>query len=208
MELVKAFKDFITEEERDILNEWTLSNYKNDYFIDPKMDSRGLEKTKLTTRFANPLVNYGNPLLDSSSFDHINFVVSFNPNFNYPDFVYELQKRIALTFDFEDFGLSPVGKEGIITEISFTGGTIYPHIDPSWFEGTYTVHCNFITQKPKSGGVTYIQGEPWKVNDTDLLMYIVSEAEHSVDEIVGDKERILWVFSFMLSEKDTKRIFQ
>lgn len=207
MKLVKAFKDFISPEERDILNNWTLNNYHNDYFIDPKMDSRHLERTKLTTRFANPLVNYGNPLLDSSSHDHINFVISSNPNFVYPEIVYKIQNRIVLSFEFEDFGLSPVGKDGIITEISFKGGTVQPHKDPKWFEGTHTVHCNLITQKPESGGVTSIEGEPWDINDTDLLMYIVSEAEHKVDEVIGDRERILWVFSFMLSDKDTKRIF-
>ena len=84
---------------------------------------------------------------------------------------------------------------------------MHPHTDAVWFEGTHTVHCNLITQKPESGGVTYIQGEPWDINETDLLTYIVSSAEHSVDEVVGDKHRILWVFSFMLSEFDTQRMF-
>lgn len=207
MDLVKAYKNFISEEEKNILNTWTLSNYKKNYFIDPKMDSRKLQNTKLTTRFANPLVNYGNPLLDSSSHDHINFVVSSNPNFVYPQVAYDIQKRIALTFEFEDFGLSPVGKDGIVSEISFEGGTVHPHIDPVWFDGTQTVHFNFITQKPLSGGITYIENQPWEVEETDLLSYIVSKAEHKVDEIIGTKERILWVFSFMLSEKDTERIF-
>lgn len=208
MQLVKAYKDFITEEERDILNNWTLSNYKNNYFIDPKMDSKNLERTKLTTRFANPLVNYGNPLLSTSSYDHINLIVSSNLNFTYPKVAYDIQKRITLTFEFEDFGLSPVGKDGIISEISFEGGTIHPHIDPVWFEGTQTVHFNFITQKPLSGGVTYVENNPWEIEETDLLSYIVSKAEHKVDEIVGKKERILWVFSFMLSEKDVERVFR
>jgi len=206
--VVKAFKDFLTEQEKNILTQWTLENYNEDYFIDPKMDSRRLERTKLTTRFANPLVNYGNPLLDSSSFDHINLIVSSNPKFNYPDIVYEIQNRIVQTFEFKDCGLSPVGKNGIVTEISFEGGTVHPHIDPVWMEDTYTVHCNFITQKPKSGGVTIINDELWEVNETDLLMYIVSEAEHQVNEVIGDKERVLWVFSFMLSKEDTLRIFK
>lgn len=207
MQLVKAYKDFITQEEKNVLNQWTLSNFKHNYFIDPKMDSNHLEKTKLTTRFANPLVNYGNPPLNSSSHDHINFIVYSNPNFTYPKVAYDIQKRIALTFEFEDFGLSPVGKDGIISEISFEGGTVHPHIDPIWFEGTQTVHFNIISQKPISGGITHIENDPWEVEETDLLSYIVSKAEHKVDEIVGKKERILWVFSFMLSESDVRRIF-
>lgn len=207
MNLVKAYKDFITEDQKDILNKWTLDNYRTDHFMDPRMDSNGLKNSKLTTRFANPLVNYNNPLLDPHSHDHVNFIASSNPNFKYPDLVYEIQKSIILTFGLKDFGLSPVGKDGIITEISFSGGTVHPHTDPVWFEGTHTVHCNLITQKPESGGVTYIQGEPWDVNETDLLTYIVSSAEHSVDKVVGHRHRILWVFSFMLSEFDTQRMF-
>tara|TARA_B100000287_G_scaffold166500_1_gene157050 strand:+ start:1908 stop:2498 length:591 start_codon:yes stop_codon:yes gene_type:complete len=192
---VKAFQDFITPEEKTILNEWTLDNYKQDYFTDPKMDSNGLVKSKLTTRFATPLID-GNKIVCVS-----------DSNFNYPDLVYYIQRKIIKTFDFKDYGFGPVGKDGIISEISFTGGTVHPHTDPEWFIGMDTVHCNLITQKPQSGGVTFIEEEPWDINETDLLMYIVSQAEHRVDEIVGDKERILWVFSFMLSKSDTMRVF-
>ena len=39
MRVVQAFKDFITEEQRDELNRWTTENYSRDIFIDPRMDS-------------------------------------------------------------------------------------------------------------------------------------------------------------------------
>jgi hypothetical protein len=196
MDYAKAFKDFISLEERDVLNDWTLSNYKSDCFMDPQMDSKKIPNTKLTTRFASPLfVNNGTKLILSNS------------DFLYPELVYKLQRKIILTFEFEDYGFSPVGKDGIITEIGFEPGTVHPHTDPVWFPDTHTVHFNLITQKPESGGVTHINNEPWDINDTDLLTYIVSDAEHYVDEIVGKTERILWVFSFMLSKSDTQRIF-
>ena len=207
MDKVKAFNDFLEPEEARELSQWTESNYHRDWFLDPRMDSKGLLKTKLTTRFANPLVNYNNPIIDPSNMDHKQFVVASSPDFEYPKLCYEIQNRIVNTFEFRHFGLSPVGKDGIITEISFKGGTIHPHIDPPWFEGTNTVHFNFITQKPDSGGVTYIENEPWDVEETDLLSYIVSQAEHKVDEVVGDRHRVLWVFSFMLSQQDTLRVF-
>lgn len=207
MDKVKAFKDFLEPEEARELSQWTESNYHRDWFLDPRMDAKGLLKTKLTTRFANPLVNYNNPIIDPSNMDHEKYVVASSPDFEYPNLCYEIQNRIVNTFGFRDFGLSPVGKDGIITEISFKGGTIHPHTDPPWFEGTNTVHFNFITQKPDSGGVTYIENEPWDVEETDLLSYIVSQAEHKVDEVVGDRHRVLWVFSFMLSQEDTLRVF-
>jgi len=28
-----------------------------------------------------------------------------------------------------------------------------------------------------------------------------------VDEVVGDRHRVLWVFSFMLSQQDTLKVF-
>ena len=207
MDKVRAYKDFLTPEEAKELTQWTESNYHKDWFMDPRMDSKGLKDTKLTTRFANPLVNYQNPLIDPSNMDHSQCVVASSPDFEYPKLCYDIQNRIVNTFGFKDFGCSPVGKDGIITEISFKGGTIHPHTDPPWFEGTNTVHCNFITQKPDSGGVTYIDGEPWETEETDLLMYIVSQAEHGVDEIIGDKHRVLWIFSFMLSQQDTLNVY-
>ena len=60
MDKVKAYKDFITESERDELNEWTLSNYERDIFMDPKMDTNKKERTKLTTRFCYPSSNSSN----------------------------------------------------------------------------------------------------------------------------------------------------
>lgn len=196
MDKVKAYKDFITESERDELNEWTLSNYERDIFMDPKMDTNKKERTKLTTRFATPLV-----------IPQTGQVISSPSDFDYPAEAYWIQDRILRTFDIEEYGFAPVGLDGIITEISFEGGTVHRHIDPVWMEDTVTVHFNIISRKPKGGGVTIIDGEPWDVEDTDLLSYIVSDAEHEVDEIVGKKNRILWVFAFMLSKKDAKRIF-
>lgn len=193
---VKAYKDFITESERDELNEWTLSNFERDIFMDPRMDSNGLDKTKLTTRFATPLV-----IPDTGQ------MIFSNCEFDYPPTAYWIQDRILRTFEIEEYGFAPVGRDGIITEISFEGGTVHPHIDPVWMEDTVTVHFNVISQKPDSGGVTIIDQELWEVEDTDLLSYIVSDAEHRVDEIKGKKHRILWVFAFMLKYNDAKRIF-
>ena len=68
------------------------------------------------------------------------------------------------------------------------GGTVHRHIDPVWMEDTVTVHFNIIARKPKGGGVTIIDGEPWDVEDTDLLSYIVSDAEHEVDEVGQEEE--------------------
>ena len=83
MDKVKAFKDFLEPEEARELSQWTESNYHRDWFLDPHMDSKGLLKTKLTTRFANPLVNYNNPIIDYSNMDHARCVVASSPDFEY-----------------------------------------------------------------------------------------------------------------------------
>ena len=106
MDKVKAFKDFLEPEEARELSQWTESNYHRDWFLDPRMDANGLLETKLTTRFANPLVNYNNPIIDPSNMDHAKFVVASSPDFEDPNLCYEIQNRIVNTFGFRDFGLS------------------------------------------------------------------------------------------------------
>ena len=100
MDKVKAYKDFITEAERDELNEWTLSNYERDIFMDPRMDSNHKEKTKLTTRFATPLV-----VPDTGQ------IISSPCEFDYPSEAYWIQDRILRTFDIEECGFAPLGHD-------------------------------------------------------------------------------------------------
>ena len=47
--LVKVVKNFITDNEIGELNQWTLSNYKQPYFMNPRMNNDE-SQTRFTTR--------------------------------------------------------------------------------------------------------------------------------------------------------------
>ena len=49
--LVKIVKNFLTDDEVEVLNQWTLDHYKKPYFMDPRMNEDN-EQTRFTTRHA------------------------------------------------------------------------------------------------------------------------------------------------------------
>jgi hypothetical protein len=171
VELPTIIRNFITEVERDELNKWCLDNYKNPkLFRDANM---GKKNTRLTTRYS-----------------HKNDLI-------FPDISYKIRNRIITRLEITN-SLVPDFKDGIVCGIGFNSGDIYKHTDPIWYPDTFTLHCNIISQKPKSGGITIIDEIEYETNETDLLCYPVSELPHSVNEIQGDTERILWVFGFSI----------
>ena len=74
--LVKIVKDFITDDEVEILNQWTLNHYKNSYFMNPKMN-RDDKQTRYTTRHA-----------------HLRCEEYRDYKVEYPKEVYDIQKRL------------------------------------------------------------------------------------------------------------------
>jgi hypothetical protein len=59
----------------------------------------------------------------------------------------------------------PSFTDGICTTIAFPPGSCCKHTDPIYFENTYTLHCNFVTQNPESGGITYIEDIPYQFGE-------------------------------------------
>lgn len=123
----------------------------------------------------------------------------YSCNFEFPDIAYKIKEKIinTLGINFQ----KPAYKDGIVNGIGFEGGSIREHIDPVWHPDTYTIHCNIISQKSTSGGITYIDSIPYETDPTDLLIYPVSFSRHKVDEIKGSIPRILWVFGFSVNNE-------
>jgi hypothetical protein len=189
--LVKIVKNFITDDEIEVLNQWTLDNYKKPYFIDPKTNDDE-DQTRFTTRHA----------YDRSE-EYQDFKVK------YPEKVYDIQKKLFNYLKLEKKSIVPwpFFTDGIITTIAFSPGSCSRHTDPVYFKNTYTLHCNFVTQNPQSGGITYIENIPYQFEKNDMIMYITSHLEHEVDEISGNVPRILWVYGFYLNLFEMNNIF-
>jgi len=123
----------------------------------------------------------------------------YSHNFEFPHIAYKIKEKIISTLGIKF--QEPDYKDGMVNGIGFEGGSIFEHIDPVWYPDTYTVHCNIISQKSTSGGITYIEGVPYETDPADLLIYPVSSLSHYVDEIKGSIPRILWVFGFSVNDE-------
>jgi hypothetical protein len=182
-------KKFCSEQERNILNKWTLSRYKQPYFQDANMDLYNTG-TRLTTRFAS-----------QDEFDQYAHLI------DYPEEVYNIRRRIVDYFHLHDCPYPQSFKDGIVNGIGFENGSICDHIDPIYYEGLNTLHCNILSQNSERGGVTIIDGIEHKINDGDLLCYVVSKHYHEVTKIEGTRNRILWVFGFCIDDYKMQEIF-
>jgi 4-hydroxy-3-methylbut-2-enyl diphosphate reductase IspH len=113
---------------------------------------------------------------------------------------FNIQNKLMNMFNNEQkkVHLCPGYCHGMVNGIGFENGSIYEHVDPIYIPNTVTIHCNIISQKSEGGGITYIDEIKYETDETDVLIYPVSKIKHSVDKIVGDVPRILWVFGFCM----------
>lgn len=185
----QIIKNFLFEDEIHTLNNWTLNNWQNDYFDDACMDSNN-PGSRFTTRMNNELVARETGIV-----------------INYPKECYNIKERIKKFFNLYNYPHPPSFYDGIVNGIGFSPGLIEDHIDPVYIDGTNTLHCNVITKNCISGGITFIEGKPFPVDEGDLLMYVVSKHNHKVTNIVGDVNRILWVFGFCVDDEKLEEIF-
>jgi hypothetical protein len=191
LKFAKIVPEFITEEEAKILTDWTLSNYKEPYFMNPRMNNDKVQ-TRFTTRHSYGRIE-----------EYQDFKVK------YPKESYNIQERIYnyLNLNQSDIIPFPSFTDGIVTTVGFSPGSCVKHKDPVYYPNTYTLHCNFCTQTPKSGGITILEGEEYHFEYKDMIMYVASHVEHEVTECVGDVPRVLWVFGFCVSLEKLNNIF-
>tara|TARA_Y100000004_G_C8956302_1_gene431038 strand:+ start:2450 stop:3064 length:615 start_codon:yes stop_codon:yes gene_type:complete len=189
--MVKVVKNFISNEEVKSLNQWTLKNYRNRYFINPKMDTYE-KQTRFSTR---QICDSGYP--------------KFNDDIKYPKESYEIQKRLLeyLKLPNESIAPPPSFTDGISSCISFSPGYCHSHKDPIWVLDTFTLHCNFITQKPRSGGYFIANNRKYDIDVGDMLMYITSHTYHGASDVMGDIPRIIWSFGFCILKEELESIF-
>lgn len=191
MKRVRIVKNFASKEEIDVLNKWSLKNLKENphQYMSANMDYDD-PGSRVTTRLENEI-------------DHIDEEVFIE----YPKVAYNIQDRIRAKFNLWNQDHPPSFVDGIVNGIGIRDGYIFKHIDPIYIPGTHTVHCNIISQKPDSGGVTIIEGKEYDIDPGDLLCYAVSEVYHEVTTTRGSTNRIIWVFGFCVSPIKMEEMF-
>lgn len=119
-------------------------------------------------------------------------------NVKYPDIVYQTANQIRTYLALDSYPIiAGHGNGGAVVSITYKGGDVHNHRDPRILNDgiEYAAYrCNILTQKPESGGVLHIEGNPIDLNIGDLHCYFASETDHYVSEVISDTPRILWMF--------------
>tara|TARA_R110000868_G_scaffold220511_1_gene471768 strand:- start:10 stop:573 length:564 start_codon:yes stop_codon:yes gene_type:complete len=168
------FSDFISLNEAQELSNWILQNKDKEIFKDANMKGK-----RITTRYSTDI------------------------NFENPKIAKDIRNKIINLLDLheeENNKIYPPFKDGVVASCAFEGDTCFEHVDPVWHKGFNTLHCNIITQAPKSGGNLILNGVPEQLNERELICYLVSKFRHATTLVEGTKERLMWVFGFCIQD--------
>lgn len=161
--IVDIYRNYLDKETCDFLSNWCLSN--KDQFV------KGISKNN-------------NGEVEFVDFRHTNRMSTY---INYHEKFYEIQEKIAKEFNFSQFGkVEDHGKDGIVISITYDGGDVYEHIDPSVGEGFHALRFNILLSEPISGGTIYVKDEPFDLKTGDAMCYLVSKHKHRVEKCYGN----------------------
>jgi hypothetical protein len=162
---VDRYKNFLSLEECNILNEWV------DKAISNKWMNLGFNTQKrYTTR------QYGS-------------------RFEYPQIVLDISKRIRSFCGVDSYPLiEGHGLDGVVVSCIFGESDVYKHKDSPSKEGLATLRCNVMTRKSDGGGILYLDEQLIDVEVGELHCYLASDFEHYVTEVQGETGRVLWMF--------------
>ena len=168
---VTVIKNFISKEECEILNEWTLLNKDMDWF----KSGKGAENRR-TTRYSN-----------SNKFD-------------YPQIILDKFNQFREDFKVKELNLIEQGRNGIINAISYEGSELELHTDPSYGE-YQSFHITIQTSKADVGGDLVADGIIYNVNEGDAVCFFASAVKHCTNMTEGNKPRIIWIMGIQYPTK-------
>lgn len=175
---VRIIKNFLTKEECASLNEITLQGIKDGWVGDGIQDYKSGYKLRLTSRIYDP---------------------------QYPQFVYSMADKVRKAAGVDQYPIiDGHGSGGVVTSITYCGGSVYAHKDPRAADGTPTYRCNVLTQANEDGAELYVNGQKIDIGVGDLHCYAVSELTHYATEAKGPTPRIMWMFGAHVPLQDLK----
>lgn len=168
---IELIKNFVTNEEAQALNQFTLDCVKNGLFED------GRASKHLNEPGAH-------------------MVSRFNKELNYPDTAYQVKQRIMDVFGFLDQDVYKMFNDsGIAVNCSFKGGQLWEHVDAREHNKAL-LRCTVVTSQPQNSGIFHVEGQPVQLHNCDLYACLVSEHRHYCTKNEEDIPRIVWQFGF------------
>lgn len=176
---VKIYKNFLSEEECNALNQVTLDAVKN------KWVGTTVEKAIKVNGHTEIVHGYTKRLSTRNTMKDI----------EYPKIVLDISEKIRKFLGIDTFPIiDGHGRDGIVTSITYTGGQLYPHYDGRSMYNLPAYRCNVLTQATEEGCDLYVGGKKIDIEVGDLHCYMASEVLHSATEAMGKTPRIMWMF--------------
>jgi hypothetical protein len=173
---VTVIKNFLSKEECQSLNNWTLTNKDMEWF----RKGKGADN-RTTTRYSNSI------------------------EFSYPNIITEKFNQFRKDFNVVDFKLIEQGRDGIINAISYEGSELELHTDPS-YGNYQSFHITVQTSKSEKGGDLIADGIIYNVDEGDAICFFASAVKHCTNLTEGNKPRIVWVLGLQYPTKKNKII--
>ena len=169
---ISVRRSFITVEECQILRDWLEEEHR-------------AGRTNLWNyRYWISGYNFGNEEDQEWPHNgHVQLKVIQNP----PDFFFELRQRII---EKTGYGTILTPRSSALITFLEDGGRIDLHKDSENEMGAH-YRCNVLVSKPESGGEFYIDGEPYELDEGDLICFPADHYIHEVKPIAGKRNRIV-----------------
>ena len=168
---ITVIKNFLTTEECQELNQWTLDNKDMDWF----KTGKGADNRK-TTRYSNSI------------------------DFSYPKLITDKFTQFRKEFNVGNLKLIQQGKDGIINALSYDGSELELHTDPAYGE-YQSFHLTVQTSKAEKGGDLIADGVVYNVNEGDAVCFFASAVKHCTNIVEGNKPRIIWILGLQYPTK-------
>ena len=100
------------------------------------------------------------------------------------------------------------GKDGVMVTITYDQGEVNTHKDfmENHSDETHEgLRCNILTSKSASGGLIISDGLSYDLNIGDMMCFLATKYEHSVEKCIGDIPRILFIYGFILSSGEWEK---
>jgi hypothetical protein len=92
---------------------------------------------------------------------------------------------------------------GIAVSAIYAPGDFYTHTDTKYKrDGLSVVGCNLLVSEPEGGGIVTVSGQQYQMRRGDMMAYPITDYEHGVSPITGNKPRVMWHWRFYCDLND------
>jgi hypothetical protein len=92
---------------------------------------------------------------------------------------------------------------GIVVSAIYAPGDFYLHTDTNYKkDGLSVIGFNLLVSEPEGGGVVTVSGQQYQMRRGDMMAYPITDYEHGVSAITGNKPRVMWHWRFYCDLND------